>query len=67
MDRREVLKNVALFQGMSDRELDMLLALTTTKKLKKRAYLFRRGEPGNALFAVLEGADKRFKRAIQVR
>lgn len=58
MDRREVLKNVALFQGMSDRELDMLLALTTTKKLKKRAYLFRRGEPGNALFAVLEGRLK---------
>jgi CRP-like cAMP-binding protein len=58
VDRREVLKNVALFQGMSDRELDMLLALTTTKKLKKRAYLFRRGEPGNALFAVLEGRLK---------
>ena len=58
MDRREVLKNVALFQGMSDRELDMLLSLTTTKKLKKRAYLFRRGEPGNALFAVLEGRLK---------
>jgi CRP-like cAMP-binding protein len=58
VDRREVLKNVALFQDMSDRELDMLLALTTTKKLKKRAYLFRRGEPGNALFAVLEGRLK---------
>lgn len=58
MDRREVLKNIPLFQGMSDRELDMLLALTTTKKLKKRAYLFRKGDPGNALFAVLEGRLK---------
>lgn len=58
MDRREVLKGIPLFQGMSDRELDMLLALTTTKKLKKRAYLFRKGDPGNALFAVLEGRLK---------
>ncbi len=58
MDRREVLKGIPLFQGMSDRELDMLLALTTTKKLKKRAYLCRKGDPGNALFAVLEGRLK---------
>jgi CRP-like cAMP-binding protein len=58
VDRREVLKGIPLFQGMSDRELDMLLALTTTKKLKKRAYLFRKGDPGNALFAVLEGRLK---------
>jgi len=58
VDRREVLKGIPLFQGMSDRELDLLLALTTTKKLKKRAYLFRKGDPGNALFAVLEGRLK---------
>ena len=58
MDRRDVLKGIPLFEGMSDRELDMLLALTTTKKLKKRAYLFRKGDPGNALFAVLEGRLK---------
>ena len=58
MDRREVLKKVGLFEGMSDRELDMLLQLTTTKKLKKRAYLCRKGDPGNALFAVLEGRLK---------
>jgi CRP-like cAMP-binding protein len=58
VDRREVLKGIPLFQGMSDRELDMLLALTTTKKLKKRAYLCRKGDPGNALFAVLEGRLK---------
>lgn len=58
MDRREVLRGIALFEGMSDRELDTLLALTTTKKLKKRAYLFRKGDPGNALFAVLEGRLK---------
>jgi CRP-like cAMP-binding protein len=58
MDRRALLRSLALFQGMSDRELDMLLALTTTKKLKKRALLCRKGDPGNALFAVLEGRLK---------
>jgi CRP-like cAMP-binding protein len=55
VDRRALLGSIPLFQGMSERELDMLLALTTTKKLKKRAILFRKGEPGNALFAVMEG------------
>jgi CRP-like cAMP-binding protein len=58
MDRRALLRSIALFQGLSDRELDMLLALTTTKKLKKRAFLFRKGEPGNALFALMEGRLK---------
>jgi CRP-like cAMP-binding protein len=55
VDRRALLGSIPLFQGMTERELDMLLALTTTKKLKKRALLFRKGEPGNALFAVMEG------------
>ena len=58
MDRRALLRSIPLFEGLSDRELDMLLALTTTKKLKKRAYLCRKGEPGNALFAVMEGRLK---------
>jgi CRP-like cAMP-binding protein len=58
VDRRQLLRSVALFEGLSDRELDMLLALTTTKKLKKRAFLFRKGDPGNALFAVMEGRLK---------
>jgi CRP-like cAMP-binding protein len=58
VDRREILKKIGLFEGMSDRELDMLLALTTTKKVKKRGYVCRKGDPGNALFAVLEGRVK---------
>ena len=58
MERREVLRKVGLFEGLSDRELDMMLQLTTTKKLKKRTYLCRKGDPGNALFAILEGRLK---------
>ena len=58
MDRRALLQSLGLFQGMSDRELDMLLALTTTKKLKRRAFLCRKGDPGNALFALMEGRLK---------
>ena len=58
MDRRALLRSLVLFQGLSDRELDMLLALTTTKKLKKRSVLFRKGDPGNALFALMEGRLK---------
>jgi CRP-like cAMP-binding protein len=58
VDRRQLLRSIALFESLTDRELDMLLALTTTKKLKKRAFLFRKGDPGNALFAVMEGRLK---------
>jgi len=55
MERREVLRGVPIFASMSDRDLDLLLTYTTTKRVKKRAFLCRRGDPGHQLFAVLEG------------
>ena len=55
VDRRELLRGVPIFSSLSDRELDLLLTYTTTKRLKKRAFLCRRGDPGLQLFAVMEG------------
>lgn len=58
MDRRELLRRIPIFSVLSDRELDMLVALSTTKRLKRRAFLFRKGDPGNQLYAVMEGRLK---------
>jgi len=55
IDRRELLKSIPMFAGIGDRELDRLLALCTTKKLKRRETLFRKGEPGSVLYAVMQG------------
>ena len=55
MDRKELLRSIPIFSSLSDRELDLLLTYTTTKRLKKRAFLCRRGDPGLQLFALMEG------------
>jgi CRP/FNR family cyclic AMP-dependent transcriptional regulator len=55
VDRKELLRSVPIFSSLSDRELDLLLTYTTTKRLKKRAFLCRRGDPGLQLFALMEG------------
>lgn len=55
IDRRELLKSIPMFEGIDDRDLDRLLALTTTKKLARRELLFRKGDPGATLYAVMKG------------
>lgn len=58
MDRRQLLASVPLFAGLAERELDALLAVTTTKRLEARAALFHKGDPGNTLYAVMRGRLK---------
>jgi CRP/FNR family transcriptional regulator, cyclic AMP receptor protein len=55
VDRRALFRSIPLFERLSERELDALLALTTTKKVRKGQFLCRKGDPGISLFAVLEG------------
>ena len=58
MDRRQLLGSVSIFSGLSDKELDQLLQATTTKRLKAKEILFRKGDPGNQLYGILKGALK---------
>lgn len=58
MDRRELLGNVSLFSSLEDKELDLLLSATTTKRLKPREVLCRKGDPGNQLYGILSGSLK---------
>jgi len=58
MDRRALLRSVPLFASLDERELDRLIEATTTRKLKAKEVLFRKGDPGNQLFGILVGSLK---------
>jgi CRP/FNR family cyclic AMP-dependent transcriptional regulator len=58
MDRRKLLASVSIFSTLEDKELDLLLGATTTKHLKTKEMLFRKGDPGNQLYGILSGSLK---------
>ena len=58
MDRRELLGGVSIFSSLGDAELDQLLDVTTTKRLKPKEVLCRKGDPGNQLYGILSGSLK---------
>jgi len=58
MDRRELLGSVSILASLGERDLDTLLAATTTKRLKAKEILFRKGDPGNQLYGILAGSLK---------
>ena len=50
-----MLGSIRIFEGLSRREIDLLHAITGTKRLRAREVLCRKGDPGSALYAVLRG------------
>jgi len=58
MDRRKLLASVSLFSSLDEKELELLLGTTTTKRLKAKEVLFRKGDPGNQLYGILSGSLK---------
>lgn len=55
LDGRTMLSSIGIFEGLSKREVDALHAVTSTKRLRAHEVLFRKGDPGSALYAVLRG------------
>jgi CRP/FNR family transcriptional regulator, cyclic AMP receptor protein len=55
LDGRAMLGAISVFEGLSRRELDLLHGITSTKRLRAREVLFRKGDPGSALYGVLRG------------
>jgi len=55
-----MLGSIRVFEGLSRRELDLLHAITGTKRLRAREVLFRKGDPGSALYGVLRGRMRVF-------
>lgn len=58
MDRRRLLASVSLFSTLDEEDLDVLLEVTTTKRLAAKETLFRKGDPGNQLYGILSGSMK---------
>ncbi len=50
-----VLKDVELFRNLSDRVLQEILVLMTTHDFNRGESIFREGEPGDALYLILDG------------
>lgn len=55
LDSRAMLGSIGIFEGLSRRELDLLHAITGTKRLRAREVLCRKGDPGSTLYGVLRG------------
>jgi CRP-like cAMP-binding protein len=58
MDRRKLLSGVSIFSSLGEHELDLLLEVTTTKRLEPKELLFRKGDPGKQLYGILSGRLK---------
>ena len=58
LDRRELLARLPLFERLGPHEIGELLRVTTTRKLDARETLFRKGDPGDQLFVLIEGRLK---------
>jgi len=59
----DVLRNLPIFGGLSDDELERVSELCEQKTYDSGEYIFREGEPGNRLFIVLDG-EVRISRQI---
>jgi CRP/FNR family cyclic AMP-dependent transcriptional regulator len=55
VDRRTLLAGLAMFEGLDEQEQDLLLGIARTRELARGELLFRKGEPAEQLYGVLEG------------
>jgi CRP-like cAMP-binding protein len=56
--KRQLLTNVPLFQGLGLKELDALIPVTRTVSLAKREELFHKGDQGTQVYVVIRGKLK---------
>jgi len=57
LNTTELLKNVYLFNDLSQVELEKILGLAYDKQFGKEEAIFHEGELGDALYIVMEGAQ----------
>jgi hypothetical protein len=57
-DKRALLKNHWLFNGLSSRHIDHLAACSVGKSVPRAASIWAKGDPGSSLIAICEGTVK---------
>ena len=55
VDRRRLLSNISIFEGIDPSDLDALVEITTTKRLRAREVLIRKGDENRQLYGVMSG------------
>jgi CRP/FNR family transcriptional regulator, cyclic AMP receptor protein len=55
IDGRALLERIPVFAGLNRRELDLLYGITSTRRLRTREVLFRKGDEGATLYGVMRG------------
>jgi CRP/FNR family transcriptional regulator len=61
MNQRLILKGIPLFAGLSDEDLDALLAISRVRSHERGELLFSDGEPAMGFYIVLTGKVKVYK------
>ena len=55
---RDALRGISLFMDLEDRDLEGIAALAITKRYRARQVIVRQQEPGDELFAIMQGHTK---------
>jgi CRP-like cAMP-binding protein len=62
--RREQLRDIGLFGGLSDQAIDALIAELETQRIEPGAFVMREGEVAREMFVVLGGELEVLKRGV---
>ncbi|WP_051304818.1 Crp/Fnr family transcriptional regulator [Chitinilyticum litopenaei] len=57
---KEMLREIPLFAGFSDEELDYVLRAAVRRHIPKGGFLFREGDPADAMYVLIEGRTRSF-------
>lgn len=58
MDRRKLLSKIGLFEQLAAEEINLLLEVTTSRRIAAKEVLCRKGDAGSQLYGVLSGRLK---------
>jgi len=56
VNEKELITHCLLFENLNDAELDALIEITSCQQYQKGEIIFRKDEPGDTLYLILEGA-----------
>jgi CRP-like cAMP-binding protein len=64
-DWTNVLAEIPLFNGLSGRDLRRIAALATIRRFHEQTEIIRAGEPGDAMYVVLDGSVTVHRRGLR--
>lgn len=62
MTTREIIKNVAIFDGFSDSDAEEILSITRTLKFPDKSLIIQEGADGSSMYILIKGRVRVFKK-----